>query len=173
MQGTASQNAFENATAAHEPRPSKAQTRTGWGISGAVIAFLLFDAAGKLLKPAAVVQAFRETGWPIELSVPIGVILLTCTVAYLIPRTCVLGAILLTGYLGGGVATTLRLENPLACGVAERAETETPCALEEVKPGPRRASYFRADCVSRKLRAWASSGREEFAPLLVDFIRAE
>lgn len=58
-------------------------------------------------------QAFARTGWPTELSACLGVILLTCTVLYVIPRTTVLGAILLTGYLGGAVATNLRLENPL------------------------------------------------------------
>jgi hypothetical protein len=74
---------------------------------------MLFDAAAKFAKPAAVVDAFARTGWPIQLSTTIGVILLICTVVYLIPQTSVLGAILLTGYLGGAVATNLRLQNPL------------------------------------------------------------
>jgi hypothetical protein len=74
---------------------------------------MLFDAVGKFAKPAQVVEAFARTGWPLELSAPIGAILLTCTVLYLIPRTSVLGAMLLTGYLGGAVATNLRLQNPL------------------------------------------------------------
>jgi hypothetical protein len=52
-------------------------------------------------------------GWPLELSVPLGVILLTSAVLYLIPKTAVLGAVLLTGYFGGAIATNLRLENPL------------------------------------------------------------
>lgn len=86
---------------------------TGWSISGLTGAFMLFDALGKFAKPAPVVEAFARTGWPMELSVPLGTILLTCTVLYLIPRTSALGAILLTGYLGGAVATNLRLENPL------------------------------------------------------------
>jgi DoxX-like protein len=93
--------------------PSKGQVRTGWGISVAIIAFMLFDAIGKLVKPVQVADAFARTGWPIELSVPLGIILLVCTVFYSIPRTSVLGALLLTGYLGGAVATNLRLENPL------------------------------------------------------------
>jgi hypothetical protein len=67
----------------------------------------------KFAKPAPVADAFVRTGWPLELSVVLGVILLASTVLYLIPRTAVLGAILLTGYLGGAVATNLRLENPL------------------------------------------------------------
>jgi hypothetical protein len=85
----------------------------GWVISGLMAAFMLFDAVGKFIKPAAVVQGFARSGWPIELAPTIGAILLACTVLYLIPRTSVLGAILTTGYLGGAVATNLRLENPL------------------------------------------------------------
>ena len=87
--------------------------RAGWVISGLVTAFMLFDAVGKFVKPAAVVEAFARTGWPIELSATIGAILLFCTILYVVPQTSVLGAILLTGYLGGAVATNLRLENPL------------------------------------------------------------
>jgi hypothetical protein len=94
-------------------QPSAGQRRTGWGISGVVVAFMLFDAVGKLIKPVQVVDAFARTGWPVELSVPLGIILLVCTVLYMIPGISVLGAILLTGYLGGAVATNLRLENPL------------------------------------------------------------
>ena len=86
---------------------------TGRIIGGLVALFMLFDALMKFVKPAPVIQAFARTGWPVELSVPLGAILLTCTVLYLIPRTSVLGAVLLTGYLGGAVATNLRLENPL------------------------------------------------------------
>jgi hypothetical protein len=92
---------------------SKGRTRTGWAITALIGAFLLFDVVGKLAKPRQVIEAFAHTGWPVELAVPIGLILLTCTILYLIPRTSVLGAILLTGYLGGAVATNLRLENPL------------------------------------------------------------
>ena len=94
-------------------RVSKGQIRTGWVISGLVAAFMLFDAFAKFAKPAPVAEAFTRTGWPIELSAPLGVILLICTILYLVPRTAVLGAILFTGYLGGAVATNLRLENPL------------------------------------------------------------
>jgi DoxX-like family len=86
---------------------------TGRVITGLIVVFNLLDAAMKFAKPAQVAEAFVRTGWPLELSVPLGVILLTCTVLYVIPRTSVLGAILLTGYFGGAVATNLRLENPL------------------------------------------------------------
>ena len=103
----------ENIPVTQSIRLTTGQARTGWGVSGAVAAFMLFDAIGKLIKPVPVVEAFARTGWPVELSVPLGVMLLTCTMFYVIRRTSVLGAILLTGYLGGAVATNLRLENPI------------------------------------------------------------
>jgi hypothetical protein len=92
---------------------SAARLWTGRVLSWLVAAFLLLDATMKLAKPAPVAEAFVRTGWPLALSIPLGVILLTSTVLYLIPRTAVLGAILLTGYLGGAVAANLRLEEPL------------------------------------------------------------
>jgi hypothetical protein len=84
----------------------------GWVVSGLIAAFMILDGGMKLAKPAPVVEAFARTGWPMDLSVTLGVILLGCTVLYLTPKTSVLGAILLTGYLGGAVATNLRLHNP-------------------------------------------------------------
>lgn len=86
---------------------------TGWGIGGLIAVFLLFDAGAKFAKPPQVVEAFARTGWPMRQASTLGAILLTCTVLYVVPQTSVLGAILLTGYLGGAVATNLRLENPL------------------------------------------------------------
>ena len=86
---------------------------TGWAISGLMGAFLLFDVGAKFAKPPQVLEAFARTGWPMRQASTLGAILLTCTVLYLVPQTSVLGAILLTGYLGGAVATNLRLENPL------------------------------------------------------------
>jgi hypothetical protein len=88
------------------------RTIAGWIVTGLVAAFMLLDGVMKLMKPAPVVEAFQRTGWPMDLSATLGVILLCCTLLYLIPRTAVLGAILLTGYLGGAVATNLRLHNP-------------------------------------------------------------
>lgn len=70
--------------------------------------FLLFDGVMKLVKPAAVVEKTVELGYAESVILPLGVVLLVCTVLYLIPRTSVLGAILLTGYLGGAVASHLR-----------------------------------------------------------------
>ena len=102
-----------SAMKAEEINVSKGRIWAGWIITGLISAFMLLDAAMKLAKPKPVIDAFARTGWPTELSATLGVILLVSTVLYLIPRTEILGAILLTGYLGGAVATNLRLENPL------------------------------------------------------------
>ena len=70
--------------------------------------FLLVDGAMKLVKPAVVVDATVKLGYSESVIVPIGVVLIVCTILYLIPGTSILGAILLTGYLGGAVATHVR-----------------------------------------------------------------
>ncbi|HEY6349998.1 MAG TPA: DoxX family protein [Candidatus Angelobacter sp.] len=82
-------------------------------ISGLVIAFMLFDTVIHLMKITPVVQAFQQLGWPISLAFVLGIIELLCVVFYLYPRTSIVGAILLTGYLGGAVVTQLRVGNPL------------------------------------------------------------
>lgn len=91
---------------------SKGALWTGRVLSILVILFLLFDAFGKFVKPVQVTDAFARLGVPIVLSVTIGVLLTLCTVLYAIPQTAVLGAVLLTGYLGGAVAIQLRAGSP-------------------------------------------------------------
>jgi hypothetical protein len=81
----------------------------GWIMSGLPALFLLVDAIMKLVKPVPVVEATVRLGYPEGAIVPLGIVLLTATVIYLIPRTAILGAILLTGYLGGAVATHVRV----------------------------------------------------------------
>jgi hypothetical protein len=71
--------------------------------------FLLIDGVMKLFKPVVVVEATVKLGYPENTILPIGIVLTVCTILYLIPRTAVLGAILLTGYLGGAVATHVRV----------------------------------------------------------------
>jgi hypothetical protein len=88
---------------------SKGRLWAGRIISGLPALFLLLDAVGKLVKPAPVVEATIQLGYPESVIVGLGIVLLTCTVLYLIPQTSVLGAILLTGYLGGAVATHVRV----------------------------------------------------------------
>ena len=70
--------------------------------------FLLVDGVMKLVKPTVVVDATVKLGYAESAIIPIGVVLIICTILYLIPATSVLGAILLTGYLGGAVATHVR-----------------------------------------------------------------
>lgn len=91
----------------------RAQLWTGRIISGVVSLFLVFDAGIKFAKPAPVLEAFAKLGLPANLSVQIGMVLLVCTALYVIPRTSLLGAVLLTGYLGGAVAIHLRVDDPL------------------------------------------------------------
>jgi hypothetical protein len=78
-----------------------------------MVAFLLMDATIHLMKIQAVVEAFARLGWPIGLAVPLGIVELVCIAAYIFPRTSILGAILLTGYLGGAVVTHLRVGSSL------------------------------------------------------------
>jgi hypothetical protein len=92
---------------------TKKRVWTGRILSGLVIAFLAFDGIIKLVKPPMVVEGTRQLGYPVETIVGIGAVLLICLAAYVIPRTAVLGAVLLTGYLGGAIATHVRVENPL------------------------------------------------------------
>ena len=75
--------------------------------------FLFMDGVGKLVKPAAVVDGTIQLGYPESVLLGLGIVLLACTVLYIIPRTAILGAILLTGYLGGAVATHVRVASPL------------------------------------------------------------
>jgi DoxX-like protein len=82
-------------------------------MSAVAVLFLIFDGVIHVMKPAPVVQGFTDLGWSPALAVPLGIIELVCLALYLIPRTSVLGAILLTGYLGGAVATNLRVGAPL------------------------------------------------------------
>jgi DoxX-like family len=86
---------------------------TGWSMTGLMIAFLLFDSASKLVLEQHVVAATIQIGYPLNVIRPLGLICLACTVLYAIPRTSILGAILLTGYLGGAIASKVRIEDPL------------------------------------------------------------
>jgi hypothetical protein len=87
---------------------SKPRIWTGRTLGTLAVLFLLMDAVMKLFKPPFVVQATLQLGYPEYTIVGIGLALLICTVLYVIPRTAVLGAILLTGYLGGAIASNVR-----------------------------------------------------------------
>ena len=80
-------------------------------ISALMIVFMLFDAGIKILKLPAAVEGTLRLGYPASTVQPIGVIALVCVLLYAIPRTSILGAILLTGYLGGATATQVRVQD--------------------------------------------------------------
>jgi len=82
-------------------------------ISGLAVAFLIFDSIGKLLEVQPVIDGTIQLGYPPDIVFGLGLTLLTCVGVYLAPRTSVLGATLLTGYLGGAVATHVRVNSPL------------------------------------------------------------
>jgi len=88
---------------------SKKLLWAGWVIGVLPALLLLFSAVMKFTKPPELVEGFTHLGWPADLALALGIVELTCTVLYLIPRTAVLGAILLTGYLGGAIATHARI----------------------------------------------------------------
>jgi DoxX-like family len=86
----------------------------GWAMSGFIAAFLLMDSTMKLLALPIVIETSGPLGFPgAGMARGLGAVLLMCTLLYLAPRTAVLGAILLTGYLGGAVATHVRVGSPL------------------------------------------------------------
>ncbi len=87
---------------------SKKMLWTSYIISVLPSLFLMLDGVLKLIKPAAVVEATEKLGYPESVILPLGIVLLTCVALYLMPKTSVLGAILLTGYLGGAAATHVR-----------------------------------------------------------------
>src|ERR1700688_2035626 len=91
---------------------SKKSLWAGRIITGLVAAFLVFDAVIHIMKPAPVMEAFAKLNFPIRFAVPLGIIELLCILLYVIPRTSILGAILLTGYLGGAIAIQLPTGNP-------------------------------------------------------------
>lgn len=87
---------------------------TGFGMSAIVVLFLLMDAGAKLAAIRPVLEAGEQIGYPgASMARTLGAILFACTALYVFPRTSLLGAILLTAYLGGAVATHVRLGNPL------------------------------------------------------------
>ena len=93
--------------------PSARRPWAAYVLSALPVLFFLFDGIIHLLKPAPVAQAFAQLGFPLDVSVTLGVLELLCVVLYVLPRTSLLGAVLFTGYLGGAIAANLRVANPL------------------------------------------------------------
>ncbi|HKD84804.1 MAG TPA: DoxX family protein [Terriglobales bacterium] len=92
---------------------SKKMLWTGRILTILVVLLLLFDCTIKILQVRAAMEGTMQLGYPASTVRPIGIILLLCTILYAIPRTSLLGAVLLTGYLGGAVASNVRLSYPL------------------------------------------------------------
>jgi len=91
---------------------SKKQLWAGRILSALPVLMLLLSGIMKLVKPAPVLEGFTKLGYSVGVISPIGLVELACTALYLVPRTSILGAILLTGYLGGATATHVRVGEP-------------------------------------------------------------
>jgi hypothetical protein len=92
---------------------TKRRSWAGIIVSALPVLFLLMDGVMKLVKPEPVVTGTVELGYDVSVIVPLGIVLLLSTILYLIPQTAIFGAVLLTAYLGGAVATHVRIGNPL------------------------------------------------------------
>jgi hypothetical protein len=92
---------------------SRKRLWTGRIISGVAVLFLVVDTLFKVTLSSAAVEGTTQLGYPAGSILTIGLIEAACLIAYLVPRTAILGAVLWTGYLGGAIATHLRLDNPL------------------------------------------------------------
>ena len=84
---------------------SNVRSKLGTGLTGLVVLFLAFDGVTKVIRVAPVIEACQKIGISPNMVVCIGILLLVCTAIYVVPRTAIFGAILLTGYLGGAAAT--------------------------------------------------------------------
>lgn len=98
---------------AHTASVSPRLALVGRIVSGLVVLFLTFDGVAKVLMVPAVIEASAQLGVPESVIAGIGLVLLACTALYVVPSTAVLGAILLTGYLGGATATHVRMGGPV------------------------------------------------------------
>ncbi len=96
---------------------SKTKLWIGRVMTGVAVLFMVMDAISHILNVAPVMEAMTQLGYPAHITPILGIIVLVCLVLYLYPRTAVLGAILLTGYLGGAVASNVRIEAPLFTNV--------------------------------------------------------
>ena len=93
--------------------PSRREALLGRSLSALAVLFLIFDSTGKLFEVQPVIDGTVRLGYSPEIVFTLGALLLTCVLAYVVPHTSLVGAVLLTGYLGGAVATHVRVESPL------------------------------------------------------------
>ncbi|WP_031494967.1 DoxX family protein [Bryobacter aggregatus] len=95
----------------------KWQMVVGWLLTVIPVLMLLVSAALKFMGGTQLEEGFAHLGWPLSLAIPLGVLELACTAVFLTPRTAILGAVLLTGYLGGATATHVRVGDPFIAPV--------------------------------------------------------
>lgn len=110
---TAISATYDPAESTAVPRPSKAAL---WGAritTGISVAFLLFDASFKLFATPEAIEGTTALGYSADVLLPLALVQLACLILYVVPRTAILGALLWTGYLGGAIATHVRVGNPL------------------------------------------------------------
>ncbi len=104
-----------------QPAVSKTRRWAGYILSGLPVLLLLFSASGKFLKPDGMEESIGHLGWKMDQMMGLGILEGVCVILYLIPQTAVLGAILLTAYLGGATATHVRIDDsfviPVILGV--------------------------------------------------------
>ena len=96
----------------NSPAVPKSQYRTGWILSLLPSMLLTFSGIMKLVQPEGMAKEVEKLGWSMETLFYIGIVELACTALYLLPLTSILGAILLTGYMGGAIATHVRIHDP-------------------------------------------------------------
>ena len=104
-------------TQSQSPTTPKAMFWAGWVITILPVLGLIMSATMKFIQPAELVDGFKKFGYDLSVAKPLGAIELVCTILYLIAQTAVLGAILLTGYLGGAVATHVRINDDFTAPV--------------------------------------------------------
>lgn len=92
---------------------SKTTTYAGWTLSVLVILFMIMDLTMKFMQLPIVLSTTEQLGWPASSVTTLAILLLISTALYTVPKTSVLGAILLTGYLGGAIASHVRIGSPL------------------------------------------------------------
>ena len=93
-------------------RSATAKTWAARVVRSLLVLFLVVDGAGKVLRLAPYVEGTARVGYPASCLIPLGLVLLASTILYVVPRTAILGAVLLTGYLGGATATHVRMGEP-------------------------------------------------------------
>jgi len=91
------------------PRVSKTAQWAGWILSVLPVLALFLSGVMKLVHPPQLAEGFKSLGWPEEYALGLGILEIACAIVYVMPQTSVLGAILMTGYLGGAIATHVRI----------------------------------------------------------------